>query len=96
MAINPTDKPTTNPDIVLGDEFDDWTILFHPRTGEAIGVDPVGAAIWKRLDGLHTLAEVAAEIKAQCEEDAPDTVLEDTLAFVNDLEQRLFVIKAKK
>ena len=88
--MNPTDKPIASPKVVLREEFDDWAIIFHPLAAEAVGTGPVGVAIWKLLDGQRTLAEVAAEIEAQCE-DAPDTVLEDTLAFVEDLERRLFV-----
>ncbi len=89
--MNPTDKPIANPDVVLREEFDDWAVLFQPETGEAVGTGPVGVAIFRRLDGQRTLAQVAAEIEALCE-DAPDTVLEDTLAFVEDLERRLFVL----
>jgi len=85
-----TDRPIANPDAVLREEFDDWAVLFHPLTGEAVGVGPVGVAIWKLLDGQRTLAQVAAEVEASCE-DAPETVLEDTVAFVDDLERRLFV-----
>jgi SynChlorMet cassette protein ScmD len=88
--MKPTDSPMASPDVVLREEFDDWAVLFHPLTGEAVGTGPVGVAIWKLLDGQHTLAEVAVQVQAQCE-DAPDTVLEDTLAFVQDLQQRLFV-----
>jgi SynChlorMet cassette protein ScmD len=85
-----TDSPYASPDAVLREEFDDWAVLFHPLTGEAVGVGPVGVAIWKLLDGQRTLAQIASEIEAQCE-DAPNTVLEDTLAFVDDLQRRLFV-----
>lgn len=88
--MQPTDIPITDPNAVLREEFDDWAVLFQPTTGEAVGVGPVGVAIWKLMDGQHTLEEIAAEVKAQCE-DAPDTVLEDTIAFVDDLERRLFV-----
>lgn len=89
--MQPTDKPIADPQVVLREEFDDWAVLFHPLTGEAVGVGPVGVTIWQLLDGQRTLAEVAAEVQAQCE-DAPDTVLADTLAFVNDLERRLFIL----
>ena len=88
--MDSTERPIASPDAVLREEFDDWAVLFHPHTGEAVGVGPVGVAIWKLLDGQHSLAEIAAEIEAQCE-DAPDTVLEDTLAFVEDLKRRAFV-----
>jgi hypothetical protein len=75
---------------MLREEFDDWTVLFHSLTSDVVGVGPVGVAIWKLLDGQRTLAEIAAEIQTRFE-DAPDTVLEDTVAFVNDLKRRLFV-----
>ncbi len=88
--MNYTDKPIADPQVVLREDFADWAILFHPLTGEAVGVGEVGVLIWKSLDGRHTLAEIAAAIEAGCD-DAPDTVLDDTLAFVNDLQRRLFV-----
>jgi SynChlorMet cassette protein ScmD len=93
--VRPKDKPIASPEVVLREEFDDWAVLFHPLTAEAIGTGPVGVAIWKLRDGQLTLAQVAAEIEARCE-DAPDTVLEDTLAFVDDLARRLFVLAKEK
>ncbi len=93
--MKPTDKPIADPQVVLREEFADWAVLFHPLTGEAVGTGPVGVTIWKLLDGQHTLAEIAAEVQAQCE-DAPPTVLEDTLAFVEDLQRRLFVLLEPK
>lgn len=91
--MNPNDTPVANPEVVLREDFDDWTLLFHPGTGETVGVDPVGVTIWRLLDGQRTLVEIAAQVQAQCQ-DAPasEAVLEDTLAFVNDLERRLFVM----
>ena len=90
IAVKPTDRPIASPEVVLREEFDDWAVLFQPLTGEAIGMGPVGVAIWKILSDRRTVAEVAAEIEAQCE-DPPDTVLKDTLAFVDDLQRRLFL-----
>ncbi len=88
--MRPQDRPVISPEVVLREEFDDWAVLFQPQTGEAIGTGPVGVAIWKMLDGRRTLAELAFEIGARCE-DPPDTLLEDSLAFVEDLERRLFL-----
>ena len=88
--MKPTDSPIASPDVVLREEFDDWAILFHPVTNEAVGIGPVGVAIWKLLDGQRTVAQVAAEIEVQCP-DAPDTVLDDTVSFVEDLERRLLL-----
>ena len=88
--MQPTDQPLADPQVVLRDDFADRAILFHPLTGEAVGVNPVGLTIWKLLDGQHTLAKIAAQVQAQCA-DAPPTVLADTLAFVDDLQRRLLV-----
>ena len=85
-----TDKPIAGPDVVLREEFCDWAVLFQPLTGQAVGTGPVGVAIWKMLDGRRTLTEIAAEIEIQCEV-PPETVLEDTLAYVEDLQRRLFL-----
>lgn len=90
LHLYPADQPIANPQVMLREEFDDWTVLFHPLTGDVVGVGPVGVTIWKLLGGRRTLAEIAAEIHARFE-DAPDTVLEDTVAFVDDLKRRLFV-----
>jgi SynChlorMet cassette protein ScmD len=90
-----TDKPTASSKVVLYEEFDDWAVLFQPLTGEAVGTGPLGVAIWQALDGRRTLAEIAAEIEAQCG-DAPDRVLEDTIAFVEDLQRRLFLRVGKR
>ncbi len=85
-----TDIPQTHPDVVLNEEFDDWVLLFLPLTGEVVGLEPVGLLIWKMIDGRRTVAEIAAAVEAQCS-DAPPTVPEDTLAFMQDLNRRLFI-----
>ena len=48
--MNTSANPVANPLIVLREEFDDWAILFDPDTGSAVGINPVGVAIWKVLD----------------------------------------------
>ena len=37
--------PVANPSIVFREELDDWALLFDPDTGEAYGINPVGAYI---------------------------------------------------
>ncbi len=91
--MRPSDTPNAHPQTVLREEFDDYAVLFQPIFGEAVALDQVGVAIWKLLDGRRTLAQVAAEIEARCE-DAPDTVLEDTLAFAKELHRRLFIVSS--
>ena len=81
------DRPIVNPMIVLREEFDDWAILFDPDAGEGFGLNPVSVFIWKRLDGKHTLQDIMAELRENCEgmpEDAKDRVSN----FINDLVER--------
>ena len=88
--MKPNAKPAADPVVVLRDEFDDWAILFHPLTGEAVGINPVGVAIWKALNGRRSLKEIADSIAAQFD-GARDTVLEDTLDFVENLSRKMLV-----
>ncbi len=85
-----TDKPIANPLAVLREEFDDWAVLFNPETAKAVGINPVGVAAWKRMDGRHTVEEIIADIKHDFA-DVPDTVQSDVTAFVHQLEESGFI-----
>ena len=61
--MSPTDKPVANPVVVLREEFDDWALLFNPDTAEAVGINPLGVAVWKLLDGRHTLDQIVAMVQ---------------------------------
>ena len=82
--MNQTDKPIANPIVVLREEFDDWAILFNPDTAAAVGINPIGVAVWKRMDGNRSLKEIVLEIKDNFE-DAPEAALEEITVFVNTL-----------
>ena len=88
--MNRTDRPIANPIVVLREEFDDWAILFNPDTAAAVGINPVGVAVWKRLDGKRSLNEIVLEIKAGFA-DAPEAALEEITAFVDRLAKDGFV-----
>lgn len=88
--MNPTDRPIANPVVVLREEFDDWAVLFNPDTADAVGTNPVGVAVWKRMDGHQSLAEIVAEIQDRFE-GASDAVFKEIDAFVDRLSQIGFV-----
>lgn len=44
-------------------ESDDWAILFHPDSGKAYGIGPVGVFIWERLGGDLTLEELTRALE---------------------------------
>jgi len=60
--------PMANSLVVFREEFDDWAILFDPDSGKAFGINPVGAFIWKHLDGKRGLKQILDEIKDSFEE----------------------------
>jgi len=86
-------KPIANPVVVLREEFDDWAVLFNPETSNAVGINPVGVAVWKLMDGQYSLEEIVAEI-SDLFRDVPDTALHNITAFVNDLSENGFVAYA--
>ncbi len=81
--------PMADPLVVLREEFDDWAVLFHPDTGAAVGLNPVGVAIWQRLDGQHTLNQIVAKVSEQFDQ-VPGGATEEVSAFVADLVARGF------
>lgn len=83
-------RPIANPIAVLREEFDDWGVLFNPDTADAVGINPVGIAIWKLMDGEHDLEQIQAEIQDQFAE-VPEAAAEEIGAFITDLEERGFV-----
>jgi SynChlorMet cassette protein ScmD len=88
--MNRTDRPLANPIVVLREEFDDWAILFNPDTAAAVGINPVGVAVWKRMDGKRSLKEIVLEIKTSFE-DAPEAALDEITAFVDRLAEHGYV-----
>ena len=88
--MNQTDRPIANPIVVLREEFDDWAVLFNPDTADAVGTNPVGVAVWKRLDGKRTIEDIASEIKKSFE-DTPNSTSNEIAAFVSTLAENGFV-----
>ncbi len=88
--MNQKDRPIANPIVVLREEFDDWAILFNPDTADAVGTNPVGVAVWKRMDGRKSLGDIVSEIKNSFE-DTPDDVFKEIATFVDTLTENGFV-----
>jgi len=82
--------PIANPLVVLREEFDDWAILFNPETADAMGINPVGVAVWKQMDGFRRLEEIIADLGERFAE-VLDTAGQDITTFVNQLVELGFV-----
>ena len=85
-----SENAVANPVVVLREEFDDWAVLFNPDTGNAFGINPVGAQIWKLMNGKLSVAAITEEIKARFE-DVPGTANDEIRAFLDDLSANGFV-----
>jgi SynChlorMet cassette protein ScmD len=88
--MNQTDRPIANPIVVLREEFDDWAVLFNPDTAYAVGTNPVGIAVWKRMDGKKSLADIVSEIKNSFT-DTPEAAFKEIAAFVDALVENGFI-----
>lgn len=75
---------TANPGVVLREEFDDWAVLFDADTGNAVGLNPVGVAVWKCLDGKHGTRDIVNELVGEFT-GAPGSVADEVQAFVDKL-----------
>lgn len=80
-----TDKPVANPVVVLREEFDDWAVLFNPDTAAAAGINPVGVAVWQRMNGRRSIAEITADIQNGFK-DTPAAVSSEIEGFINQLD----------
>lgn len=85
-----TDRPIANPIVVLREEFDDWAVLFNPDTADAVGTNPVGVVVWKRMDGKRSLEEIVSEVKSSFE-GVPDAAKEEIGVFIDKLAEHGFV-----
>ena len=85
-----TKKYIINPVVVLRKEFDDWAVLFNPDTAEAVGINPVGVAIWELLDQQIDIHEIADTIR-QDFADVPGSAKEEIETFIADLTKRGFL-----
>ena len=84
------ERPMANPTVVLREEFDDWAVLFNPDTADAVGISPVGVAIWKLMDGRRGVEEIALQVAEQFD-GAPANVADEVRAHVVELAQYGFV-----
>jgi SynChlorMet cassette protein ScmD len=82
--------PIPNPVAVLREEFDDWAVLFNPDNGEAVGINPVGVAVWKLMDGQRSVEEIIGQISDQFDK-VPSTVGEEVRAFLTQMTEQGFV-----
>lgn len=83
--------PLANPVVVLRKEFDDWAVLFNPDTAEAVGINPVGVAIWEMLVLQRDKDSIINSIWKTFAEVPDDTLMSDIDSFLAELAEHGFV-----
>ncbi len=84
------ERPIANPLIVLREEFDDWAILFDPRSGNAFGLNPSGVFIWKHFDGKHSLEDILQELRNEYD-NVPAEAADHLREFARNLSDRGYI-----
>jgi SynChlorMet cassette protein ScmD len=77
----------SKPTIVFREEFDDWALLYDPDTGDAFGLNPIGATIWKNLDGNNTIGGLAEMIRRDFK-NVPEDVDAQISSFLMALKEK--------
>jgi SynChlorMet cassette protein ScmD len=78
------DRPQAGCWVVLREEFDDWAVLFDPDTGHGFGLNPVGAHLWKLLDGQNQVDDLLKVLRRDAL-GVPLEAGEDLVAFIEEL-----------
>ena len=74
----------SSPAVVLREEFDQWAVLFNPDTADAVGINPVGVAVWKLLDGTRDESALV-ETLGESFDEIPGAATQQVHAFVEQL-----------
>ncbi len=74
-----------NPDVVLREEGADGALIFNPDTNQVQVINATGLFIWKRCDGRHDAAAIAAALKEAFASVPDDEVDAHVKTFINDM-----------
>jgi hypothetical protein len=76
----------TSVDVVARD-IPDGLMLVNIQTGAAFKLNQVGAAVWKRLDGISDVAAIVSELDQQYRVGI-ETLRRDVTALLENLQRR--------
>ncbi len=73
-------------------EMEGQAVILDPRNSQVVRLNELGARIWKQINGINTLEEIAASLEK--EYNVPRRKAEkDTLDFVCKLFERELIVK---
>jgi hypothetical protein len=83
-------KPMANPAVIWREVQGGEAVLVNTDTSASIVLNATGNAVWKWMDGDHSLEDLVAIMKRQFE-DVPDAVFDHITALVGTLAEEGFV-----
>lgn len=84
--VDPTARFQVSRDVVTRD-ISDGAMLVNVQTGAAFKLNPVGAAVWRRLDGVRDVAGIVADLQVRYRVE-PQRLLGDVGALLEDLQKQ--------
>ncbi len=84
-------KPVKLDEVILVDEFLDYSVLFNSLTAETMGLNSLGLNIWNEIDGEKSINEIASRICKKYDV-LCDMAIPDTEEFIKKLYRRMFII----
>lgn len=85
-AATPTDRPQRNPETAFRQIGDEGGLVVVPGRAEVKVLNPVGIAIFRLLDGRHTVAEIARAVASEFDV-TEERALADVGAFLDELDR---------
>lgn len=89
-SIETTWKLKLNPKLIIREESDDWSILYHLEDGDCFGLNPVSSRICSHLTGEFTIRQILDNVLAECI-NAPKEAPAEMLSFIQDLWNKGYV-----
>ncbi len=84
--VETTARFRASPDVAARD-IPDGAMLVNLQTGAAFKLNQVGAAVWKRLDGVADLLTIVADLESHYRV-AREVLLRDVEALLRELEKQ--------
>jgi hypothetical protein len=82
--------PHRKDEVVHRDLADGDSVLLHVGSGNYHGLNGVGSAVWRLIDGKRTVAELIATLRTQVD-NPPDSLAADVTGFLDDLHARALI-----
>lgn len=77
----------SNPQVVFREGLGECAVLYDPGTDMGFNLNSVSTYVWKRLDGKHTIQDILAELREDCDS-IPDNAEGCIEEFIHDMLKR--------